>query len=50
MKLINNIVINQNPMGSAKVSRQFIVEGDPGAVFSMIATNEDSHLLLQALD
>tara|TARA_R110000824_G_scaffold109445_1_gene256999 strand:- start:9752 stop:11041 length:1290 start_codon:yes stop_codon:yes gene_type:complete len=43
MKLINNITINKSPMASAKVSRQFIVEGDPGAVFSMTVTNEDSH-------
>tara|TARA_R100000742_G_C4273922_1_gene93681 strand:+ start:253 stop:1542 length:1290 start_codon:yes stop_codon:yes gene_type:complete len=43
MKLINNIVIDQNPMGSAKVSRQFTVEGDPGAVFSMTVINEDSY-------
>ena len=30
-------------MASAKVSRQFTVEGDPGAVFSITVINEDSH-------
>ena len=30
-------------MASTKVSRQFTVEGDPGAVFSITVINEDSH-------
>jgi len=43
MKLIKNIVIDTSPMSSGAVSRSFTVIGDPGSVFSLTVTNEDSY-------
>ena len=43
MKIINNITIDMSPMPSAVTTRDFTVEGDPGAVFTMTVTNEDDH-------
>tara|TARA_E500000305_G_C4019837_1_gene237990 strand:- start:115 stop:1386 length:1272 start_codon:yes stop_codon:yes gene_type:complete len=43
MKIINNITIDMSPMPSAVTTRDFTVEGDPGAVFTMTVTNEDGH-------
>ena len=43
MKLINKIITNLNPMPSALTVRSYDVIGDPGAVFSLTVTNEDSH-------
>ena len=42
MKLIKNIEIDSTPMSSALTIRDFVVTGDPGAVFSLTITNEDS--------
>ena len=43
MKTINNIIFDTSAMASALTVRQFTVVGDPGAQFTMTATNEDSH-------
>ena len=43
MKLINNISIEAQPMSSSAVTRQFTVEGDVGAIFSLTVINEDGH-------
>ena len=43
MFTINNIIFNTSAMTSALTVRQFTVVGDPGAQFTMTATNEDSH-------
>jgi|TARA_R110001606_G_scaffold64624_4_gene150084 hypothetical protein len=43
MKLINKITINTNPMNAVAVSRSFTVTGDPGARFSVSATNKDNY-------
>ncbi len=43
MNTINNIIIDLSPMQSAIVTKDFTVVGDPGAEFTMTATNEDSH-------
>jgi|TARA_R110000824_G_scaffold100147_3_gene238114 hypothetical protein len=40
MKLIENIIINKNPMTSALEVRSFTVIGDPGAIFSLTTTNK----------
>ena len=42
MKLIKDIKIDSTPMSSALTIRDFVVTGDPGAVFSLTITNEDS--------
>ena len=43
MKIINNITIDQTPMSSEVTTRDFTVEGDPGAKFTMTVINEDAH-------
>ena len=43
MKEIKNIIINSSAMDANAQSRGYIVEGDPGAVFSITVTNEDNH-------
>ena len=43
MKEIKNIIINSSAMNSNANSRSYIIEGDPGAVFSITVTNEDNH-------
>ena len=43
MKTINNIIFDTSSMPSALVVRPFTVIGEPGAQFTMTATNEDNH-------
>ena len=43
MKTINNIIFDTSPIPSALTVREFTVVGEPGAQFTMTATNEDSH-------
>ena len=43
MKEIKEIVINQAPIDASVQSREYIIKGDPGAVFSITITNEDNH-------
>ena len=43
MKTINNIIFDTSSMPSALTVREFTVVGEPGAQFTMTATNEDSH-------
>jgi len=43
MKTINNIIFDTSPIPSALTVRKFTVVGEPGAQFTMTATNEDSH-------
>ena len=43
MKTINNIIFDTSPIPPALTVREFTVVGEPGAQFTMTATNEDSH-------
>ena len=43
MAKINNIIFDTSSMPSALTVREFTVVGEPGAQFTMTATNEDSH-------
>jgi hypothetical protein len=43
MKEIKEITINQSAVNANVQSREYIVKGDPGAVFSLTVTNEDNH-------
>jgi len=43
MKEIKEIIINQAPIDASVQSREYIIKGDPGAVFSITITNEDNH-------
>jgi len=43
MKLIKAFAINGNPMPGFKTTREYTINADPGAVFSMIVLNEDGH-------
>jgi len=43
MKEIKKITINNKALPSAATTRIYVVEGDPGAVFSLTVTNEDNH-------
>ena len=43
MKEIKSIIINTLGLGPSSSSRKYIVEGDPGATFSLIITNEDGN-------
>jgi len=42
MKLIKKVEINTSSIDSALQFKQFVIIGDPGAVFSMTVTNEDN--------
>ena len=42
MNTINNIIIDSSPMGSAIATKSYTVFGDPGSVFTMTVTNEDT--------
>ena len=43
MKEIKEIIINQAAIDASVQSREYIIKGDPGAVFSITVTNEDNH-------
>ena len=43
MKEIRQFIINTSAMPSAKTIKNFTVEGDPGAQFTMTVINEDDH-------
>tara|TARA_R100001443_G_scaffold98718_2_gene105780 strand:+ start:4666 stop:5967 length:1302 start_codon:yes stop_codon:yes gene_type:complete len=43
MKEITSVTINSGAMDSKSQARSYVIEGDPGAVFSMTVTNEDNH-------
>jgi len=43
MKEIKEIIINQAAIDAGVQSREYIIKGDPGAVFSITITNEDNH-------
>jgi len=43
MKEIKKFIINTGAMPSAKTIKNFTVEGDPGAQFTMTVINEDDH-------
>ena len=43
MATINNIIFDTSSMPSALTVREFTIVGEPGAQFTMTATNEDSH-------
>tara|TARA_R110001599_G_scaffold274104_3_gene475314 strand:- start:1108 stop:2400 length:1293 start_codon:yes stop_codon:yes gene_type:complete len=43
MKEIKKITIDQSPMSSAATVKEFIVEGEPGAMFTATVINEDDH-------
>jgi len=43
MKEIKNVTIDSTTMDSKTQSRSYVIEGTPGAVFSMTITNEDNH-------
>ena len=43
MKKIKEIIIDSTPIGPSSSSKEYIVKGDPGAVFSITVTNEDNH-------
>ena len=43
MAKINNIIFDTSSMPSALTVKEFTVVGEPGAQFTMTATNEDSH-------
>tara|TARA_R100000541_G_scaffold17118_1_gene26872 strand:+ start:2770 stop:4089 length:1320 start_codon:yes stop_codon:yes gene_type:complete len=43
MKEIKEIIINQAAIDSKVQAREYVIKGDPGAVFSITVTNEDNH-------